>query len=308
MAWREPLALKTYREQLNAAFPKRSKISDGGIGDAAHASRNSDHNPWVKDKKGVGVFTARDITHDPVTGVDCHWLAEELRRHKDPRLKYVIWHDRMFSSYPAHGYKAWEWRPYSGSNKHRKHLHLSIQPTNFDDTRPWKLEFPKPRPLMDVATITREEEDLPEFPTVAEGTNVTDCPECNLAFDSSLKRFADDLCPDCGAKADAAKAAPATGETKTATGEKFDAPQTDVQPTQLKGWQTGLVGFVLTNLAAVGAWFTNQPPLVRASIMVAGAIATSALILAVVWIKNQREERANQKDVAIIKTKGGSHV
>lgn len=303
MAWREALSLKTQREQLNAAFPKRSKVSDGGIGDAAHQSRDSDHNPWIKDKKGIGVYSARDYTHDPKTGIDCNWLAEELRREKDPRTKYVIWNGRMFSSYAAHGYKPWEWRPYSGKNKHTKHLHISVHPHNYDDPKPWRFHFPKPRPLMDVAVITEEHEALPDKPDLGE-VSVADCPDCGLAFDKSLLRFADNLCPDCGAKADKAKTAPATGETKTQEGHKLDTPQTDVQPTQLKGWHTGLVGFVLTNIAAAAAWFTNQPPLVRASIMVGGAVATSALILAVVWIKNQREERANQKDLAIIKAKG----
>jgi hypothetical protein len=305
MSWREPIALKTIREQLNAAFPKRSKVSDGGIGDAAHASRNSDHNPWVKDKKGVGVITARDFTHDPATGVDCHWLGEELRKHKDKRLKYVIWNKRIFSSYPAHGFPAWAWRPYSGTNAHTKHLHLSIQPTDFDNPTKWRLDFPKPRPLMDIAVVTKEEEELPEFPTVAEPT-VTECPECKVVFDSASKRFADDLCPDCGAKADLTKVAPSTGETKTASGEPIETPRTDVQPTQLKGWQTAIAGFFATNIAAIFSWLAGQPPIVRASIMIAGAVATSALILAVIWIKNQREERANQKDITLIKSSGSN--
>lgn len=46
MAWRLAGSLVTFRDQLNAAFPNRSKISDGFIGDAAHQAQGSasDHN------------------------------------------------------------------------------------------------------------------------------------------------------------------------------------------------------------------------------------------------------------------------
>ena len=75
MAWRVAKSLLKLRDQINAHAPKRSKKSDGYIGDAAHASRSSDHNPWVKDGK-MGVVTAADFTHDPAGGFD----AERSRR------------------------------------------------------------------------------------------------------------------------------------------------------------------------------------------------------------------------------------
>ncbi len=157
--WYVAPALEELRLQLNEAFPRRSKISDGGIGDEAHASRSSDHNPWVKDAKGVGVVTARDFTHDPAGGLDCRWLADELVKHKDPRIKYVIWDHQMVSSYPAYGYKAWAWRPYHGVNAHAHHLHLSVNPESrsWSDKKPWTLDRPS-KAHDDVARVV----DVPE--------------------------------------------------------------------------------------------------------------------------------------------------
>lgn len=141
MNWYIAPALEVLRKQLNSLYPNRSKVSDGGIGDAAHASRNSDHNPWVKDSSGKGVVTARDFTHDPQNGLDCNELAKQLTASRDPRIKYIIWNRQICSSA-----KGWEWRPYKGSNPHDKHLHLSVQPEArlYADTAAWSLSTANP--------------------------------------------------------------------------------------------------------------------------------------------------------------------
>ena len=71
MAWRLAKSIKTLLDQVNAENPHRRKDSDGGIGDAAHASRSSDHNPYIV-VKGQGVVRAFDFTHAPETGFDEH--------------------------------------------------------------------------------------------------------------------------------------------------------------------------------------------------------------------------------------------
>lgn len=138
--WRLALSLAKLRDQIDALFPGRTKASDGTIGDAAHASRASDHNPWIKDGD-TGVVTAMDITCDHGDGADTEALAERLRLTRDPRIKYVIFERRMFSAYPARGVPAWTWRPYGGTNPHTKHFHISVQPGKslYDSTLPWKL-------------------------------------------------------------------------------------------------------------------------------------------------------------------------
>lgn len=119
MAWRLAKSLEALRKQVNEAAPNRSTASDGTIGDQAHKARKSDHNP---DKHGI--VRALDLTHDPRNGVDGHRLAEAIVASRDPRVKYVIWNRRIASG--SKGPDAWKWRPYSGTNPHDKHVHVSV--------------------------------------------------------------------------------------------------------------------------------------------------------------------------------------
>lgn len=140
MSWRVAKCLEVLLKQVNQAAPNRSKASDGGVGDAAHASRSSDHNPWVKDSKGVGVVTARDFTHDPARGFDCEAFTRELVKNHDPRIKYIIWNKRIINS------KGWVWYPYTGANPHTHHAHVSIHssPKLYDSEQPWVFTLPLP--------------------------------------------------------------------------------------------------------------------------------------------------------------------
>lgn len=131
MAWRVAESLQQLLRQLNALAPKRSKVSDGSIGDAAHASRSSDHNPWFK-IAGQGIVTARDFTHDPKNGLDGNKLAEALVRSGDPRIKYIIWNRRIWQN--------GRWTAYNGSNPHSSHLHLSVVASaRADSAAEWNL-------------------------------------------------------------------------------------------------------------------------------------------------------------------------
>jgi hypothetical protein len=128
--------------EVDASAPNRSKVSDGSIGDAAHQSTVSDHNPHCQG----WVVTARDFTHDPVGGFDAHAFAAWLRRRckgeillngqREIRVKYLISLGRIAS--PGSGF---EWRSYSGSNPHDKHVHVSVDCTPeggyMDSTQPW---------------------------------------------------------------------------------------------------------------------------------------------------------------------------
>lgn len=136
MQWRLALSLIELRDEVNAKWPKRSKDSDGSIGDASHASRSSDHNPWIVDPPGPNVVSAVDITHDPVSGCDSYSLAEFLRLGRDPRIKYII-SNRKIASAQAH----WAWRLYQGANPHNHHCHISVSDNKefYDSIKPWKI-------------------------------------------------------------------------------------------------------------------------------------------------------------------------
>lgn len=148
MTWRLAQSLFVLRSQVNAKWPGRSKESDGTIGDEAHASRSSDHNPWIKDG-GVGIVTGMDITHDPSGGFDSYAFADMLLKNQDPRLKYVI-SNRRIGAGPA-GPSPGKWRVYNGTNRHDHHCHISVMPdkSKYDKTDSW-----------DIAAVTAPHPDV----------------------------------------------------------------------------------------------------------------------------------------------------
>jgi hypothetical protein len=122
--------------QINAAAPNRSKASDGSIGDAAHASRDSDHNPESPPPPGNpdDEVDARDFTHDPDHGADMGVVTEAIRVSQDRRVSYVIFNRRVTG--PGHG---WRWDPYSGTDPHTGHAHVSVNDVHNDETQPWEI-------------------------------------------------------------------------------------------------------------------------------------------------------------------------
>jgi hypothetical protein len=107
------------REQIDDSFPGRSRSADGWIGDAAHKSRRSDHNPtregWV-----FALDIDSDLQSDKSAPFD---LADQLRilGRSDRRLKYIIFNRRIASRRSL-----WRWRKYTGINPHLGHIHVSF--------------------------------------------------------------------------------------------------------------------------------------------------------------------------------------
>ncbi len=156
-----------------------------------------------------------------------------------------------------------------------------------------------------VAGVAEEEAPAPVSESISlAGT----CPNCGA--DNQGGRFADSLCPECGDEVDKAEAGMRAGNKETPTGEQLggEPPRIEVQPTKLKGYIAALLGFIVTNITAAGSWFANLPPVVIAGIFIGGGLATASLVIGVIWIKNQREERAAQKELALISSKGNAQI
>ena len=125
-----PAAIAVLR-QATAICPLRKKASDGLLPSKAHISQspNSDHNTGY----------AVDLTHDKLGGIDCFQIFEELK--VDKRVKYLIFQGKIWSVDRANEGD----REYTGSNKHTKHLHISIKEGCGDDTSPWFPWLGKPK-------------------------------------------------------------------------------------------------------------------------------------------------------------------
>jgi hypothetical protein len=129
MAWRPAGSLVKLKEQIDATYPNRSKVSDGMIGDTAHASTVSDHNP-----NADGVVTAFDITHDPVNGPDIDKLSDALATSRDGRIKYLIANGEILVPQDS----GWVWARYEGVDPHTSHLHVSVY-GDYDNKSEWNI-------------------------------------------------------------------------------------------------------------------------------------------------------------------------
>ena len=118
----------TLRDQVNRKWPKRDKRSDGWIGDRAHASRVSDHNP-----NKAGVVHAIDIDENMGKGRNRNGrtakrLANQLLDYAASglagasRLKYVVYENRIASG--TYRKTFWSWR--HGNWGHEAHIHVSF--------------------------------------------------------------------------------------------------------------------------------------------------------------------------------------
>jgi hypothetical protein len=131
MSWKLAPALDQLFDDVNAKWPNRSKASDGTIGDAAHSARKSEHNPNRDPDDDVpdGYVTAADITK---AGLDVARLLASLIG--DKRVWYVIHAGKIWSR--TYDFRE---RPYTGSNPHTGHVHVSLRQTRAacDDRSPW---------------------------------------------------------------------------------------------------------------------------------------------------------------------------
>jgi len=132
--WRLAPSLVALIDETDRRWPRRSRISDGSIGDTSHSSRTSDHNP-----SDGGWVAAVDVTEDHANGPDLHAFWAHIVATRDPRVKYLIYERRIVASYPTGGVAAWTPRAYTGVNAHEQHLHVSVlnTTTGLNSTVDW---------------------------------------------------------------------------------------------------------------------------------------------------------------------------
>lgn len=130
--WAASQAIKQLGQQVEEAYPTRSGY-DGTVASKTHDQRSprSDHRP--RPFSGFGRVRAIDI------GAATDELIEAIRASRDPRIKYVIHKRRLFSSYNHANGPAWSWRPYSGSNSHTRHAHISVLANADANAAPWDI-------------------------------------------------------------------------------------------------------------------------------------------------------------------------
>lgn len=138
MAWVLTQGLQAWRRELDAVFPGRDKTSSGTIGDQAHSSGTSGHNPdrtgnaEYRDGDGKDEVRATDEDRDLVPGSGVDWMlrvvrfvVEKARRGEYVPFRYIIYCPAGGSPTIWHKTSGWAARAYTGSNRHDKHAHFS---------------------------------------------------------------------------------------------------------------------------------------------------------------------------------------
>jgi hypothetical protein len=122
-------------EEINYIAPNRSKASDGTIGNDAHETSVSDHNPdetgntgSASDPDTINEVHARDIT--AAGPWPKGWsmrriisiLLARCRSGAEKRIRYIIFERKIYSASDG-----WIERDYTGASPHTEHAHISFK-------------------------------------------------------------------------------------------------------------------------------------------------------------------------------------
>lgn len=127
MSWRAAPAILALQQTLDAARPgRRARHSDGVIGDPAHSTRKSDHNP-----DSDRMVCAVDVHDSDELDDGSLYAAIKAAGPLNP-VKYAINGGRIWS--PERGE-----RRYTGVNPHPDHCHVSVTQAGKRRRTPWVL-------------------------------------------------------------------------------------------------------------------------------------------------------------------------
>ncbi len=127
MGWYLNKFLTTWRAAVSEEYPKRSRRSDGTLGDARHAASVSEHNPdrdgsvdaWDMD---VNLLGSKDSDGNAAEDEAIEALKAEFQKQKGAQL--WIHNGQIANKDLGH----WRRRPYHGRNAHQHHVHWQSDP------------------------------------------------------------------------------------------------------------------------------------------------------------------------------------
>lgn len=132
--------LNEAKDQFDKRFPKRDDASDGSIGNTAHSTHASSHNPdksgypeW-RDGDSKNEVRARDFDRDlkdpdyTMESVVQLWV-KLARAGTLWWVRYIIYNGRIW--HKKDGFKT---RVYTGANQHTEHMHITSDFTEKADT------------------------------------------------------------------------------------------------------------------------------------------------------------------------------
>jgi len=135
------VALAALRRDLNARFPNRDKTTDGWIGDAAHQTSKSGHNPDdtpgslpeytdADTKQEVRALDVDEDLREPGTTMRDVILGIIATPGDRRRMRYMIYQDTIWS-------RNTDWQPRHYSGEYHHHGHFSGDPDTDEDGSPW---------------------------------------------------------------------------------------------------------------------------------------------------------------------------
>lgn len=130
--WRLAKSLDVLRDEIKSKYPDTTIWT---IGDAAHQSGYSDHNPTSK-----GVVCAIDVKADG--GMDLGEFVRHLIAKQHPNLRYVIFNHKIYRRK-----NNFEPEDYHGASGHEEHVHGSVgngpdgrSTRDYDSTASWEID------------------------------------------------------------------------------------------------------------------------------------------------------------------------
>lgn len=129
---------------FNTLWPNRNKSQDGTIGDTAHQSSASGHNPddtagsnpERNDADNIPEVRAADVDS---RGVNMQAVVDAIVSNPNERKRFIY---IIFNGYIWSASNGWKKAKYNGSDQHTTHAHFSGDPNYDEDARPFAFSNP----------------------------------------------------------------------------------------------------------------------------------------------------------------------